>query len=141
MKKTITILILYLLLISCNFSGNITYENEIAEKEDAESITAMFYLFLGRDDFESTVELISESFFKVSSKDNLILFLKNKRKKLGKYEDFVLQDWKTHRVKGTNNETLYLFIYKVKYENGETVEKLKLAKEKEGIKIYGYDVD
>ena len=45
MKKTITIITLYLVLISCNFSGNVTYENEIAEKEDAENITAMFYLY------------------------------------------------------------------------------------------------
>ena len=141
MKKTITIITLYLLLISCNFSGNITYENEVAEKEAAENVTAMFYLFLGRDDFESTLSLVSESFFKVSSKDDLILFLKSKREKLGKYKDFELQDWKTHRVKGTNNETFYLFVYKIKYENGETIEKLKLVREKEGIKINGYDVN
>jgi hypothetical protein len=48
MKKIILVLFLSFGFLSCNFSGNITYENEVSEKKDAESVTAMFYLFLSR---------------------------------------------------------------------------------------------
>jgi hypothetical protein len=141
MKKIILVLFLSFGFLSCNFSGNITYENEVSEKEDAESVTAMFYLFLSRDDFENTIGSISNSFYKVSSKEDLLYFLKSKREKLGAFKDYDLIEWKTSRVEGTDKKNLYLLTYRVKYEKEETIETIKLIKENNEIKIYGYNVD
>lgn len=128
------------LLSACNFNANMSYENEETEKENAESIIAMFYLHIGRNDFDNVFDLFSDSFYKVSSKNNLKEFLIDKRNKLGDFKDYTLKDWKTHRVKGTNAITEYLLIYKVKYSNNEVIEKITLIKENNDIKICGYDV-
>ena len=128
------------IFFGCNFNANVTYENEKAEKENAESIAGMFYLYISRNEFDSVLDLFSGSFYEVSSKSDLKEFLIDKRKKLGDFKDYTLKNWKTRRVEGTNAVTEYLLTYQVKYSKNQVIEKVTLIKEKDKIKICGYDV-
>jgi hypothetical protein len=129
------------MIIGCNFNANVSYENEEKEKEDAQSVIALFYMYSNKNDMVNIVNLFSDSFFKITNKQELRDFLSYKQMKLGEFKDYSLKDWKTNRVKGTNPKTEYLLIYDVKYSSYNAIETISLIKEDGKIKIFGYDVD
>ncbi|TAE62270.1 MAG: hypothetical protein EAY77_07775 [Flavobacteriia bacterium] len=141
MKKFIFTVVLFIsFLTSCNFSANVKYENRLQDKDDAESIAGELYLYTSRKDYESILKLVSDDFYKISSKGKFLEFLKAKDEKLGKYKDFTLINWKTTTKKGTDSKTEYLLIYKVKYSKYVSEEKISMIKENNEVKILGYNV-
>ena len=141
MKSLIVILVSTYLLVSCNFNANVVHDNDQIDKENAESITSLLYWHIEKKEFDSVFVLFSDSFYTVTTKNELKKFLIDNKNKLGDFKDYTLSEWKTHRVEGTNSITEYYFVYNVKYSNGETIEKISLVKEKKKIKICSYIVD
>lgn len=141
MNRIVFLSILCFLFFGCNFNANISYENEELEKVNAESVVAMFYFHIERNEFKKVLELFSSSFYKISSKEDLENFLTNKKNELGDFESYTLKDWQTHRTEGTNPISEYVLVYEVKYFSKTITEKISLIKEKGKIKICGYDVD
>lgn len=139
--KLIFLLLLLNMLFGCNFNANVSYENEEKEKDEAQSVIALFYMYSNKNDMVNTVNLFSDSFFKITNKQELRDFLNYKKIKLGDFKDYSLKDWKTNRVKGTNPKTEYLLIYDVKYSTYNAIETISLIKEGGQVKIFGYNVD
>jgi hypothetical protein len=141
MKKILVLFFMSVLLNSCNFNANASYENEKVEKEKAESVIGLLYLYTSMNSFDEVIHLFSDSFFKVSSKEKLKQFLEEKKQTLGDFKDYSLVNWKTNRVTGTNPKTEYLMVYEVKYTNYNATETISLVKENQEIKIIGYNVN
>ena len=142
MKKIIIFLVFTsVLLTSCNFNANASYENETKEKENAESVSALLYYNTGKNNFNEAINLFSDSIYDASKKDALKQFLEEKKQTLGEFKDYSLVDWKTIRVTGTNPKTEYLLIYNVIYANYNAKESISLIKEKGKVKIVGYNVN
>lgn len=99
-----------LIFLSCNFNANVNFSNEEIEKENAESIAALLYLYISQNNYEKTTELFSNSFFKTESKEKLIKTLSRTNEILGQFQDYKLDDWKTQRTKGSNAKTEYFHI-------------------------------
>lgn len=142
MKKLLVTAVLSIsVLASCNFSANVKNDNELQDKQDAESIAGKLYLYTSRKEYESIIKLMSNDFYKVVSKDEFLKFLESKEKKLGEYKDFTLLDWKTTNLTGTDSKTEYLLTYKVVYSNHKAEEKISMVKENNKVKILGYNVN
>lgn len=141
MKKFLMLIFTLTLLNSCNFNINANYENEKTEKENAESVISLFYLYTSRNSFDESINLFSDSFFKISSREKLKNFLEEKKKTLGDFKDYSLVYWKTNRITGANPKTEYLMVYEVKYTNYNATEAISLIKEDEKVKIIGYNVN
>ena len=138
MKNFIIVLCFFQFIISCKFNGNLTYENEKSEKQDAESVAALLYLYTSREDYNKILEQISDSFFKVSSRKLTIDYLLDKKINAGKFKYFTLKNWQTKRTLGDNPKNEYLLIYEVTYTNKKLLETIILVKEKAQIKIISY---
>lgn len=139
MKKICLILISFI-LISCSFDR--TFSNRESDKEEAEKITKKFYWELEHgSNLDNLHNLFSEKFFEVTKKEKLDELNITVQNEMGIVEDYNLQRWETLVVKGTNEKSTYLLVYKVKRQNGETVETFSLLKENEVIKIVGYNVN
>ncbi|WP_379784860.1 hypothetical protein [Flavobacterium psychroterrae] len=110
MKRYIYVFIFFNLLLSCNFNGNVSYENEEMEKENAQSVIGTFYMYSSKNDLDKAMSLFSDSFYKITNKKDLKDFLVSKNIKLGVFKDYSLRSWKTNRVIGTNPKTEYLFM-------------------------------
>jgi len=52
MKKVLVLFFTSVLLNSCNFNANASYENEKVEKENAESVIGLLYLYTSRNSFD-----------------------------------------------------------------------------------------
>ncbi|WP_286920699.1 hypothetical protein [Flavobacterium sp. UBA4197] len=142
MRKLFVITILLVsVLTSCNFSANVKNDNELQDKQDAESVAGLLYLYTSRKEYKSVLNLMSTDFYKVASKDQFLEFLNAKEKKLGEYKDLTLLDWKTTSLKGTDSKTEYLLTYKVVYSNYTAEEKISMIKENNKVKISGYNVN
>jgi hypothetical protein len=141
MKRYRFTVLLFLVLTACNFNVNASYENEENEKENAESKVALFYNNTEKNDITNVMNLFSDSFYKISDRNKFKTFLIEKKKTLGDFKSYVLEDWKTTRVEGTSPKTEYLLIYKVEYSKFSAVETFSLIKEKGEVKILGYHVD
>ncbi|HRB70957.1 MAG: hypothetical protein E2604_02210 [Flavobacterium sp.] len=141
MKNSIVILLLGSFLSSCNFNANVKKENDVQDKEEAESTAGLFYLYMTNKTYDSIPKLMSNEFYKLVSEAELKTYLINKERKLGEFKDFTLKDWKTTRTSGTNSKTEYLLIYDVTYSNAHAEESISLVKENEKVKIFGYNVN
>ncbi len=141
MKNSIVILLLGSFLSSCNFNANVKKENDVQDKEAAESTAGLFYLYTTNKTYDSIPKLMSNEFYKLVSEAELKTYLINKERKLGEFKDFTLKDWKTTRTSGTDSKTEYLLIYDVTYSNAHAEESISLVKENEKVKIFGYNVN
>lgn len=142
MRKLLVIMVLFIsILTSCNFSVNVKNDNKLEDKQDAESVVGQLYLYTARKEYDSILKLMSKDFYKVASKEKFLEFLKAKERKLGKYKDFTLKNWKTTSKKGADSKTEYILIYKVVYSNHESEEKISMVKENNEVKILGYNVN
>lgn len=139
--EKLRLFLLFVLLSSCNFNGNVSFDNEEKEKENAQSVVALFYLYITQNNYEKATDLFSDTFFKVDSKERLLKVLSRTKELLGEFEDYKLEDWKTRRTKGSDAKTEYLLIYEVKYSKFKALETISLIKEGEFIKITGYNVN
>lgn len=129
------------MLNSCNFNANIKKENNIRDKQAAESVVGFLYLYTANKQFDSIPKLMSKDFYKLVTKEELHSYLVNKEEKLGDFKDFTLKDWKTTETSGTDPKTEYILIYDVTYSNGQAEESISLVKENEKVKIFGYNVN
>ena len=141
MKNSILLYFIFFLLSSCNFSANVSHENELSEKENAEAVVAKLYWYTGQNEFDKIPDLFSKTFFETSNTKELLAFIKNKKSELGDFKDYKLSSWKTHRSSGTNPVSQYLLIYNVQYSNQNTTEDISLVKENNKIVISGYRVN
>lgn len=141
MRNCIIFLLFASVLSSCNFSANVKKENDVVDKEAAESTVGLFYLYTTNKKYDSIPNLMSNEFYKLVSKEELNTYLLNKEKKLGDFKDFTLKDWKTTRTSGTDSKTEYLLIYDVTYSNAHAEESISLVKENEKVRIFGYNVN
>ena len=141
MKRIINCFFFMIFLSSCNFSGNVSFSNEEEEKTNAESVAAEFFMAVSQSDFERTLPLFSESFFALTSEEQMLENLKETKVKLGNFETFKLSDWKTLRVKGSGSKSEYLLVYDVKYSNFDAQEIFSMVKEGEKVKIVGYRIN
>lgn len=138
--EKLRLVLLFVLLSSCNFNGNVSFDNEEEEKENAQSVAALFYLYIAQNNHEKATGLFSDSFFKVDSKEKLLKTLSRTNELLGEFKDYKLEDWKTRRTKGSDAKTEYLLVYEVKYSKFTALEKISLIKDGELIKIIGYNI-
>lgn len=133
-------ILLILILSSCNFNANMSFENEDKEKILADSIINNFYHYIDSNDYNNIMNLFSDEFFKVTPEKSLKeIFLKTK-KDLGIFKNYELTDWQTNRIEGTNPRTEYLLTYEVTYSNFKAQEIFSLVKEGKIPKIVGYEV-
>lgn len=142
--KNILILSFVILTInitpSCKF--NTEYINRVEDKEEAEEIVNQFYEYLKKQDFESIINLHSESFFDNSSKKQIEKLYANVQTRLGKLKKTELDNWQTKVVIGTNAISTYFFIYKNSYEMFDAMEKIRLIKEEDGqTRVISYDIN
>ncbi|UUC44810.1 hypothetical protein [Flavobacterium cerinum] len=141
MKNSIIFIFIVVVLNSCNFNANIKKENNIRDKEAAESVVGFLYLYTAKKEFDSIPKLMSQDFYKLVAREDLKSYLISKKEKLGDFKDFTLKDWKTTETSGTNPKTEYLLIYDVTYSNGHAEESISLVKENNKVKIFGYNVN
>lgn len=141
MKKNVLFLTILILFISCNFNANFSSENEESDKSEALSIAGFFYLHMANKSHDSILNLMSNEFYKVTSKDEFIKFLKNKDSLLGDYKDMKLLSCKTLRVSGTNPKTEYYLIFKIRYSRRQVEENISMINEKGLVKIIGYSIN
>lgn len=139
--EKLRLFVLFVLLSSCNFNANVSFDNEEEEKENAQSVVALLYLYIAQNNYEKATTLFSDSFFKVDNKEKLLRTLSKTKELLGEFKDYKLEDWKTRRTKGSDAKTEYLLIYEVKYSKFKALETISLTKEGELIKITGYNVN
>jgi phenylpyruvate tautomerase PptA (4-oxalocrotonate tautomerase family) len=128
-----------LLFVSCQFNG--TNYNEESAKADAEKVTEVLYTDIAKKDFKEAETLFSDQFFKVTRKEDLQKIFTTVSEKLGAYKSRKLVNWQTTATVGTNSSTTYVLVYEVEYENYKATEKIALTKEKDSIKILGYNVN
>lgn len=139
MEKNISkILVIFVLLIGCNNNVNMSFENELSEKKDAESVAALLYMYSSRNDIKNIQNLFGKTFYRTNDTIKLKEYIINKEKEFGDFKDYKLLKWKTFRKIGTNPVNKYLLIYDVKYEKFEVIEEISLIKENDQIKIIGY---
>lgn len=129
------------ILLGCNLNTNLNYENEVSEKEDAESVVSKLYWYTNNNELTKIPDLFGKSFYKTSDVTGLLNFLNDKKNTFGNFKGYNLISWKTNRTEGSNPISQYLLIYSVKYSNGETVEEISLIKEDNQIMISGYRVN
>lgn len=141
MRTSIITLCLIYFLSSCNFSANVKKENDVQDKDAAESTVGLFYIYMTNKTYDSIPKLMSNEFYKLVSEEELRVYLINKEKKLGEFKDYTLKDWKTTKTSGTESKTEYLLIYDVVYSNAHAEESISLVKEIEKVKILGYNVN
>ena len=139
--RNIKIYMMFLILFtSCNFSANVKKDNDIKDKEDAESMANLFYLYTANKNYDSILNLMNKDFYKVTSKKELRMYLINKERDLGNFKEFSLKDWKTTKISGTNSKTEYFLTYNTIYSKANAYETISLIKENGKVKIYGYRV-
>ena len=126
--------------IGCNFNANLSYENEISERENAESVAGKLYWHLSKNELSQIPSLFGDSFFETSDTQGLLNFLTEKRNTCGQFKEYKLISWKTHRTTGTNPISQYLLVYDVQYTKQVATEEISLIKEEGKIMISGYRV-
>jgi len=138
--EKLIVLILMITVFGCNFNANISHDNELSEKENAEAVTAKLYLYTSRHNVEEVQKLFGQSFFKTSGTKSLQTFLWEKQRSFGNFKSYKLRSWKTHRTTGTDPIAQYLLVYEVDYANQKAIEEISLLKENNQIMISGYHV-
>lgn len=126
------------LLFSCNVNG--VYENRESDKKDGELVTTAFYRYIGQREFTKTYSLFTKKFFTITDTSKLSALYGQIDNACGKVNHFILSDWKTTIVKGSNPSSEYVFLYEVTREKCRTKETISLKKEDQNIRITSYDV-
>lgn len=126
-----------ILLTSCN----ITSFNSESDKSEAEAITNKFYHHLEMNDFEKADKLFSEKFFEETDVEKLHKIYDYTLKEGGNLKNFILLEWNTLVVKGTDSKAEYVLLYNVEREKKNTTERIGLIKENDTIKIVSYYVN
>jgi len=140
MKKEIYLLMfISLLLFSCKY--NATYENDEIEKKEAEAVTEKLYKDLKGKDYLDAEKYFSSKFFQATSKEDLVGIFTKTNEKLGDFKSKNLIDWKTHKIVGSNPSSEYLLLYEIEYQKYPARETIRLIKEKDSIRIIGYNVN
>lgn len=136
--KNYILILMSLFLISCNF--NKYYKNRDADKQDAEKVTENFYSLI-TNNREQAFLLFGNKFFQVTSKEQLNQIFNDININCGNSLNIQLLKWETLVSVGTNPKSEYVLLYKVKRNIKNTQEKITLEKDKNIIKIVGYDVN
>jgi len=135
--------ICFVLLIVAGFSScsmNTTYNNRESDKQDAERVAEQLYHFLKANEPQKAMSLFSPKFFSATDTNRLYQLLDTAKIVNGSIESYILANWQTNIVKGTDTRSDYVLVYVVRRERKDTQETILFEKEGESIKITGYNM-
>jgi hypothetical protein len=127
-----------LFVVGCYF--NSTYNNREIDRKHGEEVVAQFYELVKNKNYQEVYKYFSKRFFEVTDTQKLNYIFDIASEKLGDIESFNVERWETQAVVGTNPKTDYFFLCDVKRLNFVSKETFMLTKEKDEIKIIGYQV-
>lgn len=136
----------YLLIYLCmalSISGchfNSSRINDPKDKGEAEWQVMEFYKHVKAREYEKTIPLLSSQFLQKSDTGTYLTFLRKYETELGRADSSVLVNYKTEVVNGDQPKATYVLIYKSCRPRGTFQETFSLIKEKEEVKIIGYNI-
>lgn len=138
MKKALLGLVLFS-MTSCTYDN--VYLNREEDKNEAQKITEKLYYFLQQNNKDDAYKLFGNTFFEVTSKDQLSKIIEMAKKEYGEIQNDSLSAWQSQVIKGSHPDSNYEMTYLVKRTHGSTKEVITLQKERDTIKIIGYRVN
>lgn len=136
-------IITYFLVLSLIYScyGDVTFTNEVKEKDKGMHIANRFYKskeLLNQQDTILVKAILSNEFLKEVPVSVLLDSLYSQRVKYGKVKDYELYSWNTLRKTGSNKYWECKLSFHVYYENVKRDEDLILIKNNDSIRILYY---
>lgn len=141
MKKNYIFLLIPIASLCWGCSFNATFQNRIQDKIAAENITNKFYSYLKQNDTVNLYRLFSDTFFTITSRGKMDTIFDALYKEGGSIINDTVVNWKTSIIKGTHASSQYVFLYKVIRSIKSSNETITLMKERDSIKIIGYNVN
>lgn len=136
--------LLILLCITFSVSGchfNSSRINDPKDKGEAEWQVMEFYKHVKAREYEKTLPLLSSQFLQKSDTGTYLNFIRKYETELGPADSSVLVNYKTEVVKGDQPKGTYVLVFKSFRPRGTIQETFSLIKEKEEVKIVGYNIN
>lgn len=124
---------------ACNSNGNKGHMKQ--DKRAAETVGGWLYFYTMNGNYDSIYNLMSDDYYKKTSKEQLANYIKQKESKLGAVKNFVVKEWSLNEAKDTHPEANYVLKYDVEYDRGKSEETLYLSREDKQVKIVDYEVE
>lgn len=139
MRKTLFLFGIILVVGGCKFQT--TRINQEKDKKEAEVITDQFHELIKKEDYQTSLNLFSDSVFSSLEKEKVLEAFIATTEKLGLLKETKLSKWETIVTSGKKSSSEYYLVYKNRHEKYEAIESINLRKERNGsIKIIGYDI-
>ena len=142
MKKTNSLIILFVasIFFCCTFTT--TYTNREKDKAEAETIADKFFNYVKQNNYPATFQLFSPRLLKESPEDKIYEIYNYSRRHLGNLKKTTLIDWETKLIEGTNNSANYTLKYENTYDSSLAIETFRLTKDdQKQIKITAYHIN
>jgi hypothetical protein len=118
--RTIAALLTALLIAGCGL---------LEGKKEAQKVADDLYTLIDRGERQTILELYSDEFYEVTTREEWSRLLETVALKLGSYQQHELISWQTKSLVGTGGVgTLAVFVYRVQYSKYDATETLTLFK-------------
>ena len=142
MKKTNTLIILFVALTFFGCTFTTTYTNREKDKGEAETVADKFFDYVKQNNYSATFQLFSPQLLKESPEGKIYEIYQYSRRHLGNLRKTNLIDWETKVIEGSTTSSNYTLKYENTYDSSLAIEIFRLIKDDHNqIKITAYNIN